>query len=182
MAAVSEQEQTKSVGDTVAKVDGAVAVGEDLGFQRRWWRFERGVWIFFGLVLLADLSGLLGRGPLANAERQTANGNLRVKYERVERENTPSIVTILPGAAALHEGKFQLYVSDTVLRQLGAQRVIPQPEASVLGNGGVTYTFAATSMPVTVQIELKPSFIGLHRFTMATAGGDEIKASTFVLP
>ncbi len=182
MAAVSEQEQAKPVGDTVAKVDGAVAVGEDLGFQRRWWRFERVVWSFFGLVLLADLSGLLGKGPLANAERRTADGKLQVKYERVERENTPSIMTILPGAAALHDGKFQFFVSDMVLKQLGAQRVIPQPEASVLGNGGVTYTFAATSMPVTIQIELRPSSIGLHHFTMATTGGDEIKASTFVLP
>ena len=177
-----EQMDVKAVGDDVPKVDGAVAVGEDVQFQRRWWRFERAVWIFFVLVLAADLSGILGRGPLANAERRTGDGTLRLKYERVERANTSSIMTVLPGAPAIRDGKFQLYVSDTILKQLGAQRVIPQPESSAVGNGGVTYTFQATALPMTVQIELKPSFIGRQRFTVAVAGGEPIQVQTVVLP
>lgn len=179
---MAKQEQYKPVGDSVAKVDGAVAVGEDLDFQRRWWRFERGVWIFFGLVLVADLSGLLGRGPLSKAQGETGDGSLRVKYERVERENTSSIVTILPGAAAVRNGKVQVFVSNVALQQLGAQRVIPQPEISAIGSGGVTYTFSATTLPMTIQIELKPSFIGLHRFTVATSPAEQVQAKTFVLP
>lgn len=174
--------ENKPVGDDVPRVDGAVAVGEDLKFQQRWWRFERGVWIFFTLVLVADLSGALGRGPLANAKRQTRDGALLVKYERVERENTASIVTILPGPAAVQNGKVQIFVSDTVLRQLGAQRVIPQPESSAVGNGGVTYTFAATTLPMTVQIELQPSFVGPRRFVVGIPGGEQVEAKTFVLP
>jgi hypothetical protein len=177
-----KQAELKAVGDDVPMVDNKVAVGADLEFQRKWWKFERYVWIFFSLVLIADLSGALGRGPLANAEGRTADGMLRVKYERVERANTASIMTILPQASAVKNGKLKLYVSDSVLKAFGAQRVIPEPEVSAVGGGGVTYTFAATEVPMTIQIELKPSFIGMHAFRIAVAGGQPMDAKAFVLP
>lgn len=41
------QLETKPVEDTVPKVNNEVAVGEDLNFQRAWWKVERGIWIFF---------------------------------------------------------------------------------------------------------------------------------------
>ena len=176
------QPDQKPVGDDVPRVDDAVAVGENLDFQRQWWRFEKVIWIFFTLILVADLAGLLGRGPLANAERQTGDGSLRVKYERVLRENTSSIITILPVVTAIHNGTFQLFVSDSLIRELGAQRIIPQPQTSVLGNGGVTYSFPASSPPITVQFELKPSFIGTHSFTVAVPGGEALQAKSLVLP
>ncbi len=163
-------------------VDGAIAVGEDLEFQRKWWRFEKIVWSFFVLILLADLAGLLGRGPLANARAQTADGTLSLKYERVLRENTASIMTVLPESTAIHDGKLQLFVSDSILKEFGAQRVIPQPQTSSVGDGGVTYTFPATSTPMTVQIELKPSFIGVHAFRIGIPGASFIQAKSLVLP
>ena len=107
---------------------------------------------------------------------------MRVKYERVMRENTASIVTILPQASAIHDGKLRLFVSDSVLKQLGAQRIIPQPEASTVGNGGVSYTFFASGDPMTVQFELKPSFMGSHSFRVGIPGGESLQASSLVLP
>lgn len=177
-----QQAEYKPVGDDVPKVDGAIAVGEDLEFQNHWWRFERVILVFFCLILVADLSGLLGRGPLANAKGHASDGSLNLKYERVDRANTASIMTILPGEAALQNGQFRLFVSDTILRQLGAQRVIPEPARSDIGNGGVTYTFTANAMPMLVQIELKPSFVGPQHFTIGVPGGQPIHAKTFVLP
>ena len=179
---MAETSELKAVGDDVPKVDGAVAVGEDLTFQRRWWKFERGIWIFFILVLVADLSGILGRGPLAKAERRSPDGSLMLKYERVQRENTASLLTILPGPGAIQGGKLQLFVSDRLLKQLGTQRVIPQPETSAVGNSGVTYTFAATQLPMTVQLELKPAQLGTQHFSVGVSGGQLVKAETFVLP
>ena len=176
------QVEMTPVGDDVPQVDGAIAVGEDLDFQRKWWKFERVVWTFFALILVADLTGLLGRGPLANAKRQTSDGALTLKYERVLRENTASIMTILPAESALHNGKLQLFMSDSILKEFGAARIIPQPETSIVGGGGVTYTFPASSSPMTVQFELKPSFIGSHAFTVAIPGGEALHASSVVLP
>lgn len=174
--------ELKPVGDDVAQIDGKIAVGEDLEFQRRWWRFEKIVWTFFILILIADLSGVLGRGPLANAKLGTADGVLTVKYERVLRENTASIVTVLPKASVVQDGKLRLFVSDSILKQLGAQRIIPQPEVSAVGGGGVTYTFPASGDPMTIQFELKPSFIGSHRFRIGIPGGESVQASSIVLP
>lgn len=172
----------KPVRDDVPMVAGAIAVGEDLEFQRRWWRFERAIWTVFALIVVADLAGALGRGPLANAERRSSDGTLRVKYERIERANTSSIITVTPEARAIQNGKFRLFVSDSVLKELGGQRVIPQPEVSAVGDGGVTYTFSATEIPVTVQMELKPSFVGLHPFTLTVPGAEPVQAKVFVLP
>ena len=172
----------KEVGDDVPKVDGAVAVGEDLKFQQRWWRFERVIWGVFILILLADLSGILGRGPLAKTERASSDGTLTLKYERVQRENTTSMLTILPGQSTVHGGKLQVFVSDTLLKQLGTQRVIPQPETSAVGSGGVTYTFTATQLPITVQMELKPARLGTLHFLVAVPGGQAVQAGIFVLP
>jgi hypothetical protein len=49
---------TKPVQDSVAKVNDEVAVGEDLDFQRKWWRFENAAWVFFTLIIILDLGGL----------------------------------------------------------------------------------------------------------------------------
>ncbi len=178
----TSQAELKHVRDDVPQVDGDIAVGEDLAFQRRWWTFEKAVWSFFVLILIADLSGALGRGPLANAKAKTADGTLQVKYERVLRENTSSILTVLPGPGAVHNKQLQLFVSDSILKQFGAQRIIPQPDVSTVGRGGVTYAFPATTLPITIQFELKPSFIGMHAFTVAVPGADSVQAKSFVLP
>ncbi len=174
--------EMRPVGDDVPKVEGKVAVGEDLAFQQRWWRFERVIWSLFVLIVLADISGLLGRGPLSKSKIETADGSLELKYEHTERANTPSIMTITPSPAAVQDGKLRLHVSDSIVRELGAQRVIPQPVNSILGDGGVTYEFLATETPMTVQIALQPSFVGLHHFTLGVLGAAPVTGKVFVLP
>ena len=71
---------TKPVEDSVSKVD-EIAVGENLEFQRKWWKFEHIIWSFFLLVLICDLLGLFGRGWLAKAQRSTPDQALTLEYE-----------------------------------------------------------------------------------------------------
>lgn len=176
-----EQPFMSPVEDTVPKV-GDVAVGEDLEFQRTWWKFERGIWIFFLLVLIADVLGLFGRGWLAKARRIDAAQTVTLDYERIERASTPSIMTFSFAPGAIHDGKIQLFVSDDLIKPLGAQRISPQPEVSTLGAGGITYTFPVTRTPATAEIELEPSFPAAHRFRVQVIGGDPIDADVFVVP
>jgi len=159
-----------------------VDIGEDLAFQRRWWRFETGVWIVFAIVIVADLAGVLGRGPLAHTERRATDGSLRVRYDRVQRMGTPTMVTIAPGAAAIHDGTLRLFVDTGLLEGLGVQRVIPEPLRSTLGEGGVTYTFTTTRLPMTVQLELSPQTIGSHTFVVGVPDGARVEGRSFVLP
>jgi hypothetical protein len=84
--------------------------------------------------------------------------------------------------AAIHDGQIELYVSEDVIKALGAQRISPQPKTSVLGDNGITYTFPATQAPATVEIEIEPSFPGVHRFRVQVAGGGPIEARVLVVP
>ena len=173
---------TKPVEDAVPKVDNTVAVGENLEFQRRWWRFEHVVWCVFTVIVLCDIAGLFGRGFLAKAHRQTADGTLALSYERVQRGSTPSIMTYKFGPGAVHDGRIQLFVSQSLIKTLGAQRISPQPLTSAIDDGGITYTFPAAPSGGNVEISLEPSFPGIHDFTTGISGAQPIQAKVVVLP
>src|SRR3978361_2330098 len=160
---------TSPVEDSVPKVDGTVAVGEDLKFQRKWWRFESAIWGFFLFCLVCALLGLFGRGDLAKAKVSTADQTLMLDYERIERAGTPSIMPLHFGQSAIHDGRINVFISQSIVKRLGAQRISPQPALSTLSNGGITYTFAAEG-PSVVEISLSTSFPGSQRFTMSFWG------------
>jgi hypothetical protein len=176
------QPVAKPVEDSVAKVNDEIAVGEDLEFQRKWWRFENAAWVFFTLIIVLDLAGLFGRGPIAKAERHAADGTIDVKYERIERTSSPSIFTIQFGRSAIHDGKIKLYVSNSFVKELGAQRVIPAPQETLVGDGGLTYTFLASRPPATVDLALEPAGPGYFPFTIGVAGAQPVRAKIFVVP
>jgi len=169
------------IEDSVPKV-GEVAVGEDLNFQRRWWKFERAIWLFFLLILAADVLGLFGRGWLAKAQRTDAAQTVTLDYERIERASTPSIMTFHFEPAAIRNGRIELYVSEDLIKPLGAQRISPEPRESSMGDDGITYTFPATRTPAIAEIQLQPSFPGLHHFRVQVIGGQPIDATVFVVP
>jgi len=173
---------TKPVSDTVAKVNNELAVGADLNFQRRWWRFERLVWIFFATILVLDLTGAFGKGPLAKGYRATKDGTVTLHYERVERFSAPSILTINFGVRAIKGGKVSFWVSEDLVKRLGNERVIPQPINSVIGGGGITYTFPTTVNPASVEFQLQPTSIGLQHLTFRAAEFEPIELKIFVMP
>ena len=169
------------IDDTIPKVDHEIAVGENLEFQRKWWKFENGVWLFFLLLLLCDVLGVFGRGWLAKAQISTADQTLALDYERVERAGTPSIMTLHFGSGAIHQGTVRVFVSESVIKRLGAQRVSPQPAKSTLAQGGIVYTFDAEG-PSVVEIALSPSFPGRQRFRMNVVGAEPVEADVYVVP
>ena len=173
---------TSPVQDSVPKVDQEIAVGENLEFQRKWWRFEQIIWSVFLMILVCDLLGLFGRGWLSKATLVTTDQTLKLDYERMERADTPSIMTLHFSGQAIHDGRIQVFVSHGIVGPLGAQRISPQPMVSAVGDGGITYTFAATAAPAVVQIALKPSFPGPHRFKIQMIGGESIAGNVFVFP
>ena len=170
------------VRDSVAKVDHEVAVGEDLGFQRKWWRFERAVWIVFVILIGLDVLGVFGRGPVAHAEIKSPDGSLDVRYERIERTGTPSILAVECGPATVHGGKVGLFVSDSVVGGLGAQRIVPQPAETRLGGGGLTYLFPVERPPAVVRFALQPSAAGVYPFEVRIPGGPALHARILVVP
>ena len=172
----------KPVEDSIARVNDEVAVGEDLDFQRKWWRFENFIWMLFTVIIVLDLAGLFGRGPIAKAERRSADGTIDVKYERIERTDSPSMLEIHFAQSAINDGKINIYVSESLVKELGAQRVIPAPRESAVGYGGLTYTFAATRAPATVSLALEPAGPGIYDFTIGVVGAQPVHAKVVVVP
>ncbi len=172
--------QNQPVADSVARINDEVAVGEDLGFQQRWWKFENGVWIFFALVLVCTFVGLLGRGPLATTHR--GDGLINIQYERIARTGTPNMLEVRFNQQAIRDERVKLFVSDSILKEFGAQRVVPSPLESSIGNGGVTYTFPASTPPASVRFTLQPDGPGIFHFAIGVAGQPPVTATVVVLP
>jgi len=170
----------KPVEDSVPKINEEVAVGEDLEFQRRWWKFETMMWWTIAVVLLLNFAGVFGRGPVAHT--QISNDVMLVKYERVERTGTPSILEVQFPSATLGKGQVKLHVSQSIVDELGAQRVIPSPLETAIGNGGLTYTFSAEQAPGAIQFALQPSKPGIFRFSMQVPGSPTLSARVVVMP
>jgi hypothetical protein len=174
--------QTKPVEDLGHRVDDAISVGEDLDFQEKWWKFENAVWWFFGFLIVCDLLGVFGRGVLAMAEAKTPDGALDMKYERIERTMTPSVLRLYFAPNAVHDGKYKLYVSASLVQELGNQRIAPQPEVSAVGDGGFIYTFPALGQPATVSLSLEPSAPGIYPIKIGVPGGQMIERKIVVVP
>jgi hypothetical protein len=173
---------TTPVSDSVPKVNNELAVGDDLHFQRRWWRFERLIWVLFLGIVIADLLGCFGRGYFANAEAKSSDGMVDIHYQRVERFSTPSILSVQFGPNAAHNGHVKLWVSDSLLNALGNQRVIPEPSSSVLDSGGILYTFASSSHPSSVEFALEPATFGLFPLTLQVPGSSPVNLKIWVMP
>jgi hypothetical protein len=173
---------SQPVEESVSKVNNEIEVGEDLDFQRKWWRFENCVWVIFSVIIVLDLSGFFGRGPFAKAERRTADGTIDVRYERIERTESPSILSIRFGQTAIVDGKIRLYISESLVQELGTQRIVPAPLTSEVGNGGLTYTFLASKPPASVDLALEPSGPGIFEFTIGVAGAEPLHAKVLVVP
>lgn len=180
---MSSPARTTPVQDTIPKIENQLAVGEDLEFQRRWWRFEHIIWIVFTAIIALDLAGFMGRGPLSKAHTRTQDGSMHITYDRFERFQTPSILTIHFGTNAVHDGKIQLWVSQSVIKALGNQRIIPEPESSVLFNQGMLYTWQANAHPDSAEFALEPSEPGVYQFTLILpALNDQISRRVIVWP
>jgi hypothetical protein len=168
--------------DDFPRAGGSVSVSEDMDFQRRWWRFERIAWYLLAAVLIADALGLFGQGWLARAQRSASDGTVHLRYDRIDRASAPSEMTIEFGPAAVRNGQVTLFSSQNIVKELGAQRIIPEPRTSQVGPAGVTYTFTAMGSPATVSIALQPVRPGFRQIELGIPGSQPVRASNLVLP
>ena len=162
--------ETKQIEDSVAKVNNEVAVGSDMEFQRRWWRFERVLWSVLTVILVLDALGFFGRGWFVKAEAKTPDWSTRIECERIERFGAPSLLTIHFGQNAARNGGIQLWASDSLLHELGNQWVIPQADRSELDGHGILYTWIAAPQPDSVQFSLEPAKVGTAWLTLRVPG------------
>ena len=173
---------TGNVQDRVARVNDEIAVGSDMEFQRRWWRFERILWIVLTMVVILDALGFFGRGWFAKAHARTADGSMNVDYERIERFGSPSKLIVHFESSAVRDGKIQLWASNSLLHELGNQSVSPRPDESALVWPGILYTYTSSADPNSVQFSLEPAKFGVAWLTLRVPGHDELRLPIIIFP
>src|SRR3954470_1769918 len=168
--------------DDVDQEHDKLDVGSDLAFQQKWWRFERIVWVVFTAIVLLDLAGVFGRGPLARATATAADGTMSVEYERVARFSAPSLVTVHFNPPAEKDGAIHVWASDSLLQAFGVQKLNPEPERVTLDGAGFTYTYRSSPQANSIQFAMEPRRVGLQKLTLRVADAAPVTMRVLVLP
>jgi hypothetical protein len=134
------------------------------------------------VIIVLDLAGAFGRGPLANAEAHSPEPGLDVKYERIERSGTPSLMTVTLDARTFHDGHADLVLSDSAVGGLGLRRVIPAPESTFVGKDRLIYRFPAGQSAAVVRFEFEPAGAGIYDLGIGVPGVAPVHFRIAVVP
>lgn len=159
-------------------------VAEDMGFQRRDWRFERVAWAAMAALVLAGLLGAFSRGPLSRAEARDPGGLVEVRYERFLRHGATSPVDILVAPAALAGGGVELRLAGPLFAGARLEGITPTPQESHLAEGGWVFRFPARDRdrPGLVKLQLRPEALAFLGGTVAVEGHPPARLRAFAYP
>src|SRR5688500_4047586 len=88
---------------------------EDPKFQETEWRLQRLGWVIWAALIVAALLGLLGPGPLSNAESSTPDGLLTVSYEMFLHYHHPTQLEISLSPSIHNDDSARIQVSRSLL-------------------------------------------------------------------
>jgi hypothetical protein len=84
--------------------------------------------------------------------------------------------------SAVRDGKIDLWVDGALTKDLGAQRVIPQPTTSTIDNDGIRYVVPVESLPGRMQFALQPPHPGIYPLHMRLGDGPVETLHMVVMP
>lgn len=163
---------------------GELEIAEDVGFQRKEWRFERIGWAAMALLVLAALAGLLGPGPLSNATAGEEGGALWVAYERFAHRSAPTTLEIHAGPNTAQEGQLRLWINRATLGANEVRSIQPEPQQVSTVGERVVYTFAVDD-PVreaVVFFHLEPTQYWRQRIELGIEGGPQAGFTQVLFP
>jgi hypothetical protein len=157
-----------------------------LALQRSVWRVQRLAWALMVLVVLAALLGLTGSGPLSRKSVTSADGTVRVEYERFLRRGATTTLRIHSGPNRRGAAGFSVWVARPYLEDVTIQGIQPPPEGVQAGYDRVTWRFEVSSQdpgaPMTVTIHLVPGAIGCLRAAVGLDARPGLGFSQWVYP
>lgn len=151
-------------------------------FQRVEWRLQRVGWVVMAAVVAGALAGTFGRGPLSRAVAMAPDGSLEIEYERVQRYQGPSSMTLHPrGAVPDADGRIRIWMDAATARALGEVRTIPRVERHGAAGGRVFWDLVATA-DVPVIVEFHATERGRYPLRVWLDGHPPIERLPFVFP
>jgi hypothetical protein len=163
---------------------GELEVGQDLQFEKRWWKIERAGWAAIALVLLAALLGFLGPGPLSKKTAGDRNGPLWLEYHRFERYQAPVELRLNVGPGAAKDKQVGLWINQEYIDAIQIDHVDPEPESVELANQRFVYTFKASELSAAGKIvfHFKPTTFGKTPAQIGLVNGAELRFTHFFYP
>lgn len=163
---------------------GDLELDQDLRQQQREWYLQRIGWAAMALVVLAALAGLSGKGPLSGTAATSADGALRVEYNRFARHHAPDELRLRVESSAARDGELRLWVDQEYLDAVEVQSLTPSPLRVEAARGRQTFVFRVEGdgAPVVVTFRLEPDHPGWLSGRAGVGGGEPVSFRQFVYP
>lgn len=156
-------------------------VREDMPQQRRIWRFERLGWYALVILIVLTLAGLFSKGPLSTTEVRSADGQLRVEYQRFLRNGSSDALVIHMHGAA--HTSLALEINGELLQGFNVEMLQPQPlKASTAGEGVKLWTLTDDLGRATLHLTLRSNGVGRFDTQVSLANGATVDLSQFIYP
>lgn len=156
-------------------------VHEDMRMQQRVWTFERVGWYALVIIVLLALAGVFGDGPLSNAEAVSADGKLRVQYQRLSRTGTVDNMRIMVQGSA---GKpVTVTLDGTLLREASIETMQPAPLSSMSKGQALLLQLGASDDGLaTLYLTVRTESVGTLQGMVEADPGMAVSFSTFLFP
>jgi hypothetical protein len=153
-------------------------LSQDLAFERADWRFQRALWIFLGVFVLAAISGLFGSGPL-NHGRAKSRAELRAEFDRFPHVQTETEWVLWTDGSAK---SCRVAVLGSCLKGMKIEAVDPYPtEAMAVGEGMVYQFRTSPGARAALHFRLTPQSPG-PQLCRLTIGDDTVEFHQWVYP
>lgn len=156
-------------------------VREDMAYQVKVWRFERGGWYVLVLIILLALGGLFSRGPVSSREAHGSDGKVRVQYEMFHRNGSsnPMKITVI----GLANATVELELAGELLDGFSIESLLPEPiRASSAGEGMTLWLPTDFQGRASVYLTLQGEGVGLFRTRIASPGAEPVNLDQFIFP
>ncbi len=155
----------------------------NLRSQRKSWAVQGVAFVVFGLILIAGLLGLFGRGGFSHREQSNSDGSLSVEYERFLHMESPESLKFRVRDSG-QNGSLKLWISSSYFESVMVQHIIPEPKSVHAEGNRFVFEFSApepkTSM--LVKISLKPEKPGALSFLTGVGDHPPLSVNQFVYP
>ncbi|WP_460135240.1 hypothetical protein [Pseudomonas sp. S1_E04] len=162
--------------------DRCYPVREDMALQHKVWRFERVGWYALLLLIGLTVAGLFSKGPLSTAETRSADGSLRVEYQRFLRNGASDVLVIHIAGRAREV--LEVQIKGEWLRGFEVEMLQPPPiKASAAGEGVTFWVLGDNHGQAVLHLALRSDGVG--RFDTQVAlpqHSASVRLSQFIYP
>ncbi len=139
-------------------------------FEVGWYRFQVGLQILIGIIIIAGLAGAFGNGMLSRAASRFPGAPISLTYERFLRANAPADF-VLKLEEPLPKECLEVAIGARLLDHVSIGSTQPRARSVDATPQGVTYTFDLTpERQGSITFRISPRKVGSLDADMTVAG------------